>query len=80
MAKKIMETVETTNLYEAAYCLEKGAKLGGQKPQKHGNKITVMLVGDNIKDTILDFYNGGQVDAESFSEQHKKLKRYVMPN
>lgn len=66
---------KTQNLYEAAFCLCKGLKLGGK--ERAGNKVMVIFEGENSQEEALKFYNGGKVEAKAYSDAYRTLKDYV---
>lgn len=66
----------TQNLYEGAYCLAKGMKLVGK--ERHGRKVTIFFEGKDAHLEAMKFYNGGKVEAKTYSDAYRTLKDYAL--
>ena len=65
----------TESLYEASFCLSKGHKLAGK--EKQGDKYVVYLEGKDPHLAVMDYYNGGKVEARKLFDAYRSLKDYV---
>jgi len=69
------DITQTQNLYEGSFLLCRGFKLAGKK--RDGCKVTICFSGKNVREAALQFYNGGEVAAKSYSDAYRTLKDFV---
>lgn len=64
-------TYQTTNFYEAAFCLLKGLKLKGRDPL--GKKTLIRLEGEHAKEIAESYYDS---DFKKYIDCYKTIKDY----
>lgn len=71
-----MNEYRTTNLYEASFLACRGFQFIGKERQ--GNKVELVFTNSkSLRDTVIEFYAGGQVSAKQYSDWYRTLKDYV---
>jgi hypothetical protein len=66
----------TQNIYEAAFLLTKGFNVAGK--ESTGNKVNMLFEDSpDLQKEILNFYNGGKIQAKALFDSYRTLKDYI---
>jgi hypothetical protein len=68
---------ETSNMYEAAFCLAKGCRLDGKRTDKSGRRTVFIFSDANSKDIGQSYYNGAVIEANALMDAYRTLKDYA---
>lgn len=71
-----MDSYRTQSLYEAAFLMAKGFELMGK--ENSGHKITILFkMSPEVESQVMNFYNGGKIEAKKVFDCYRTLKDYI---